>query len=55
MEYVTASAVILSLLKTPKVKELTEKEWKRLRLKMIRNTLVVLVPSLILGYVMIKG
>ncbi len=50
-----SSAVILSVLKTPKVRELTEKEWKKLRLKMIRNTVIVLVPSLILGYLMIKG
>lgn len=50
-----ASAVILSVLKTPKVRQLTEKEWKKLRFKMIRNTLIVLIPSLVLGYMMIKG
>lgn len=50
-----ASAVILSILKTPKVRELTEKEWKKLRRKMIRNTVIILIPSLILGYFMIKG
>lgn len=50
-----ASAVILGVLKTPKVKQLTEKEWKKLRLKMIRNTLIILIPSLVLGYFMIKG
>lgn len=37
------------------MKEKPEKEWKRLRAKMIRNTIVVLIPSLILGYLMIKG
>lgn len=50
-----ASAVILSLLKTPKVRELTEKEWKRLRFRMIRNTIIILIPSLILGYLMLQG
>ena len=50
-----ASAVILSLLKTPKVRELTEKEWKRLRFRMIRNTIIILIPRLILGYIMLQG
>lgn len=50
-----SSAVILVVLKTPKVRQLTEKEWKRLRFKMIRNTLIVLIPSLVLGYFMING
>lgn len=50
-----ASAVILSLLKTPKVRELTEREWKRLRFRMIRNTIIILIPSLVLGYMMIQG
>ncbi len=50
-----SSAVILSILKTPKVRELTEKEWKRLRFRMIRNTLIIFLPSLVLGYFMIQG
>ena len=50
-----ASAVILVVLKTPKVRQLTEREWKKLRFKMIRNTLIVLLPSLVLGYFMING
>ena len=50
-----SSAIILSLLKTPKVRQLTEKEWKKLRFRMIRNTLIVLIPSLVLAYFMIKG
>lgn len=50
-----SSAVILVVLKTPKVRQLTEKEWKKLRFKMIRNTLIILIPSLVLGYFMIKG
>ena len=50
-----SSAIILVVLKTPKVRELTEKEWKKLQFKMIRNTLIVLLPSIVLGYLMIKG
>jgi len=50
-----SSAIILSILKTPKVRELTEKEWKKLQFKMVRNTILILIPSLILGYFMIKG
>lgn len=50
-----ASAVILSVLKTPKVRQLTEREWKKLRFKMLRNTLIVLLPSLVLGCFMING
>ena len=50
-----ASAVILSVLKTPKVRQLTEREWEMLRFKMLRNTLIVLLPSLVLGYFMING
>ena len=50
-----ASAVILSVLKTPKVRQITEREWKKLRFKMLRNTLIVLLPSLVLGYFMING
>ena len=44
-----ASYVILSVLRIPKVRELSEAEWKRLRRKMIRNTIIILVPSIIFG------
>ena len=50
-----SSAIILSVLKTPKVRELTEKEWKKLQFKMVRNTILILIPSIVLGYLMIKG
>ena len=45
-----ASAVILSILKTPKVRELTEREWKKLRFRMVRNTIIILIPSFIIAY-----
>ena len=41
-----SSALVLSLLGTPKVKEMTEAEWKRMRRRMIRNTIIVLIPSI---------
>ena len=50
-----ASAIILSLLKTPKVKKLTDKEWKKLRFRMIRNTLIVLIPSIVLLVLWLNG
>ncbi len=50
-----ASAVILVVLKTPKVRQLTEKEWKKMRINMIRDTLIILILSLILGYFMLTG
>ena len=41
-----SSAVVLSLLQIPKVRELTEKEWIRTRRRMIRNTILVALPSI---------
>ena len=48
-----SAAVILSVLSIPKVGKLTEKQWKRLKLKMIRNTIIIAVPSVFLTYLMI--
>ena len=44
-----SAGVILSLLKIPKVRELTPQEWKRMRFRMIRNTILILLPSIILA------
>lgn len=44
-----ASTVILSALRIPKVRELTEKEWRRLRFRMIRNTIIILIPSVLVA------
>ncbi len=46
-----SSAVILSLLRIPKTTELTAQEWKRLRFRMIRNTIIVLIPSIVLAVI----
>ncbi|MBE6508947.1 MAG: hypothetical protein E7Z77_05965 [Methanobrevibacter sp.] len=49
-----AASIILSILKIPKTKELTEKEWKMHRLRMIRNTLIIAIPSIVAVYWMIQ-
>ena len=50
-----SSAVVLSLLKIPRVNELTPDDWKKLRLRMIRNTLIVLIPAAVLAVLRITG
>ena len=42
-----SATIIMSILKIPKVKELTEKEWRRRRFRMIRNTIIIAIPSII--------
>lgn len=41
-----SSTIILSLLKIPKVHDLDEKAWKKLRGRMICNTIIVVIPSI---------
>ena len=48
-----SSSIILSVLKIPKTREMTEKEWRRHRWRMIRNTIIIAVPSIIAVYSMI--
>ena len=48
-----AATIILSVLKIPKMKELTEKEWKIRRFLMIRNTIILAIPSIIAVYYML--
>ncbi len=43
-----SAALVLTLLKVPKVRELTESQWRRQRFRMIRNTVVILLPSLVM-------
>lgn len=47
-----SSGIVLSVLKIPKVKELTEKEWKMRRFRMFRNTILIALPSIIAVYSM---
>ena len=46
--YASAS-VVLAILRTPHVKTLTDAEWKSKSFKMLRNTIVILIPVIILG------
>ncbi|WP_407424314.1 DUF389 domain-containing protein [Methanobrevibacter sp.] len=48
-----SAGIILSVLKIPKVKELTEKQWKRRRYRMIRNTIIIAIPSILAVYSML--
>ena len=48
-----ASGIILSVLKIPKVRELTEKEWRSRRFRMIRNTILIALPSIVAVYYMV--
>ena len=48
-----ASCAILVVLKIPKVKELTPKQWKVHRFIMIRNTILLAIPSIIAVYYMV--
>ena len=41
-----SASVVLSLLRIPKVKALTPKQWKKLRRRMIRNTVLIVLPSI---------
>ena len=47
-----SSTVILSLLKIPMVNDMDEKTWKKLRLRMIRNTIIIVIPSIVMLVVM---
>lgn len=48
-----SSGIILSVLKIPRMKELTEKEWRRRRFRMIRNTILIALPSIVAVYFMV--
>ena len=47
-----SAGIILSVLKIPKMKELTEKQWKTRRYRMIRNTILITLPSIVAVYFM---
>ena len=48
-----AATMILTVLKIPKTRELTEKEWKVHRFIMIRNTIIIAIPSIVAVYFMV--
>lgn len=49
-----SAVIILSLLQIPKVRELSEKEWRRRKARMIRNTIIIVIPSIMVLYYMLK-
>ena len=48
-----SAGIILSVLKIPKMRELTEKEWKTRRFRMIVNTIIIILPSIAAIYSML--
>ncbi|WP_298523041.1 DUF389 domain-containing protein [uncultured Methanobrevibacter sp.] len=49
-----SAGIILSVLKIPKMRELTEKEWKFRRFRMIVNTIIIIIPSIMAVYFMMQ-
>jgi uncharacterized hydrophobic protein (TIGR00271 family) len=49
-----SAVIILEILNIPKVNTLTEKQWKRLRKMMIRNTILILLPCIPLTIFMLS-
>ena len=47
------ASVGLILLRIPKVKEMTQAQWKRMRRRMIRNTILIVLPSIAISIVMV--
>ena len=50
-----SASVVLMLLKIPKEKEMTPEEWKKMRRRMLRNTLLIIIPSIYLLVRMVMG
>jgi len=46
--------IILEVLKIPKVSAMNEKQWKRLKKFMFRNTIIVLLPSILFTFFMLS-
>ncbi|WP_298501210.1 DUF389 domain-containing protein [uncultured Methanobrevibacter sp.] len=47
-----SAGIILSILKIPKMRDLTPKQWKRRRFRMIVNTIIIVLPSIAAVYFM---
>jgi len=50
-----SACIVLSILKIPKVKQLSEAEWRKKRFGMIRNTVIVLLPIIVVVIQMNRG
>lgn len=46
-----SSTVILSIFGIPKAREMTEAQWRRLRVRMVRNTILTLLPGILYVFV----
>lgn len=46
-----SSTVILSIFGIPKAREMTEAQWRRLRARMVRNTIITLLPGILYVFV----
>ncbi len=44
-----SGGIVLTMLRIPRVRDLTEDEWKRIRRGMIRNTIIILIPSILIA------
>ena len=49
-----SAGIILSVLKIPKLRQLTPSEWKKRRFRMIRNTIIITLPSILAVYMMMQ-
>ena len=49
-----SAGIILSVLEIPKMRELTDKEWRRHRFRMVRNTIIIALPSIVAVYMMMQ-
>lgn len=50
-----SSAAILLMLKVPRKKEITLEQWKRLKKVIIRNTIIMILPSIVIAYIMVQN
>ena len=45
-----SAAIVLSILEVPKVQELTDEQWLCLRKRMLRNSIIIIIPSILALY-----
>lgn len=50
-----SSAIVLAILEIPKVGNVPEKAWKKIRLRVIRNTIIVIIPSIIMAVLVVMN
>ncbi|MBR1529403.1 MAG: DUF389 domain-containing protein [Oscillospiraceae bacterium] len=50
-----SAVVILDVLKIPKIGQINEKQWRRLKRAIIRNTIIVLIPSIFFTIMMLHA